>query len=106
MGTWVWLAAYLVGFALLQLFLYRYFRQGESTGDGDDGHEPGYRRLERAAASHDAPDTREAREPRESHEARGGARSDRDGIRCRHCGASNDPDGTFTYCRNCAEPLR
>jgi hypothetical protein len=91
MEAWAWLAAYLIGFALLQLVLYRYFQRGESTHDADT-REPGYKRLEGSAASTDI-DT-EADSDRE------------DAVVCQQCGAFNERDGMFSYCRECAEPLR
>jgi hypothetical protein len=93
MEAWAWLIAYLVGFALLQLFLYRYLQRGESTHDGGserESREPGYKRLERSAMSETAVE-------------RSG---DADGVYCRHCGARNERDGMYSYCRNCAEALR
>jgi len=85
MEAWAWLIAYLIGFALLQLVLYRYFQRGESTHDGD--REPGYRRLEQRGAGGDV-----------------GREDDADGVYCQQCGAQNDR--TYSYCRNCVEPIR
>jgi hypothetical protein len=85
MEAWAWLIAYLVGFAVLQLVLYRYFRRGESTHDGE--REPGHRRLEQRAAGSDYGETD------------GG-----DGVSCRQCGTRNDR--TYSYCRNGTEPLQ
>ena len=85
MDAWAWLIAYLIGFALLQLVLYRYFQRGESTHEGD--REPGYQRLERRSAAADV-----------------GSVEDTDGVYCQHCGARNDRG--FSYCQNCVEPLR
>ena len=89
MEAWAWLAAYLIGFALLQLVLYRYFQRGESTHDAE-AREPGYKRLEGAAAGADVDDDAD-------HE---------DAVVCQQCGAFNERDGMFSYCRECAEPLR
>ncbi|MEF8784423.1 MAG: hypothetical protein V5A45_00710 [Haloarculaceae archaeon] len=89
MEAWAWLAAYLIGFALLQLVLYRYFQRGESTHDGES-REPGYKRLEGSAAATDID----------------ADRGPDDAVVCQQCGALNDRDGMFSYCRECAEPLR
>jgi hypothetical protein len=89
MEAWAWLVAYLIGFALLQLVLYRYFQRGESTHDAE-AREPGYKRLEGAAAPSDI-------------DADAG---DEDTVVCQQCGAPNARDGMFSYCRECAEPLR
>lgn len=85
MEAWAWLLAYLVGFALLQVVLYRYFQRGESTHDSE--REPGHRRLERHATGSDIAETSSA-----------------DGVSCQECGTRNDR--TYSYCRNCVEPLR
>lgn len=84
MDPLVWLAAYLLGFTVLQLLLYRYFRRevprGETTTPASaDGGTP------RAATGTDAPDT--------------------DGSRCPHCGAENEAEGVYSYCRECLSPL-
>ena len=89
MEAWAWLAAYLIGFALLQLALYRYFQRGESTHDAE-AREPGYKRLEGSAAATDIDaDT-----------------GNKETVVCQQCGAPNQRDGMFSYCCECAEPLR
>lgn len=84
MDPWVWLAAYLLGFGLLQVLLYRYFRReiprGEATTPASVEH-PG----PRAAA--------------------GGEVGEETGARCPHCGADNEPDPAYTFCRECLSPL-
>lgn len=85
MEAWTWLIAYLLGFALLQLVLYRYFQRGESTHDGDT--ETGHRRFEHRSASADVTNDTDAQK-----------------LRCQQCGSHNDR--TYSYCRNCAETLR
>jgi len=100
MGPWVWLAAALVGFALLQVGLYRYFQgEGPSSdrtsthGSPDAGPEPGMSLLE---VSEDPSDENRIRD--DSDES--------DGSRCIHCGTRNEADPVYTYCRQCGEPLR
>jgi hypothetical protein len=101
MDAWVWLAAYLVGFALLQLALYRYFQRGESTES--ESREPGYKRLERSAGRSNV-GVEDGDAARES----GGTPVDsrRDAVVCQQCGALNERDSMFSYCRECASPLR
>ena len=83
MEAWAWLFAYVLGFGLLQLFLYRYFQreygQADATPVGGEGT---------GAAA------------RETHRG-----VDGDGIRCEHCGTVNDQDSMFSYCRECTSPL-
>jgi len=110
MEAWVWLAAYLVGFALLQLALYRYFQNGESTES--EGREPGYKRLERSTGRSSL--GTEEREVAPETEGNGStpnseaapADSDRNAVVCQQCGTLNERDSMFSYCRECASPLR
>lgn len=84
MSIWAWLALYFVGFALLQLLIYRYL-------DGD---------VERASPNRATAHDRGAFDPEFSD-----ADHDDDGRYCRHCGTRNENDSAFTYCRECVEPL-
>ncbi len=92
MEPWAWLAAYLVGFAFLQLLLYRYFREEtsgqERTGAGPEGS---------------APRATEPARPRPDGGSKSRSESD---VYCKHCGARNDRDPAYTFCRECANPLR
>jgi hypothetical protein len=89
MEAWIWLVAYLIGFALLQLVLYRYFQQRESTHEGESSRNPGFQRLEQSSASATTSETTE-----------------NGSVRCQHCGTPNEAETQYTYCRECAEPLR
>ena len=84
MQAWAWLVAYVVGFGLLQVALYRYFRRSEPTPKTTEG------RVDRGGTS--APpslDTGpETIQP------------------CEHCGTANESHRMIRYCRDCAEPLR
>lgn len=83
MEAWAWLFAYVLGFGLLQLFLYRYFQreygQADATPVGVEGTP--------AATSETAREV------------------DGDGVRCAHCGTVNDQEPTIRYCRECTSPL-
>jgi len=85
MEVWAWLLAYVLGFALLQLVLYRYFsrEQGALDGATPGGTEATGRPVGESGA---------------------GAGEGR--LRCQHCGATNKHDPQFTYCKQCASPLR
>ncbi len=86
MNAWGWLLAYVLGFGLLQLLLYRYFR----------GDEPS---VEAAPNPVDSGTSgRPVDEPR--------ADPEEGVVRCGDCGARNDADGGYTYCRECASALR
>ncbi len=86
MEIWAWLGAYLVGFALLQLYLYRYFI-GSTAGDRSaDGATP-----RGGEATPNAVD-------RET-------RATTDTCTCSECGTPNKNDQAFTFCRNCGSRL-
>ncbi|MHB9287690.1 hypothetical protein ACKVMT_11720 [Halobacteriales archaeon Cl-PHB] len=90
MEPWAWLAAYLVGFAFLQLLLYRYFRE-ETSGQGQAG-------PERSASG--------GRDPVRPRTDGGAASQSDDAVHCAHCGARNERDPAYTFCRECANPLQ
>jgi len=93
--AWGWILAYLLGFVLFQAAIYWYL-QGDGTSI--EGPTPGY--GERDAATHPAIDRPD----------RDGERPDRmvsDGsVRCPHCGAVNERESTYAYCRECVRQLR
>jgi hypothetical protein len=85
METWAWLLAYLVGFALLQLYLYRYFMKSTRTEPPE----------------------------RTTPVSEGGARAiesvenvpDEDLVSCETCGAYNESHTMYTFCRECGDRL-
>jgi len=86
METWAWLAAYLVGFALLQLYLYRYFMRRSATADSPERTTPvGESRSRSLDPPENVPDG--------------------DLVSCTTCGAYNENDAMFTYCRECGDRL-
>lgn len=98
MEPWVWLIVYLVGFALLQLVLYRYVRNRDSSSEQPTGS-PGAR----SAAGRERR-TESATEVRIGSEPDGSGDADR--VRCTHCGALNEQGATFRYCRECTQPIQ
>lgn len=86
MEIWAWLGAYLVGFALLQLYLYRYFI-GSTTGD--------------RSAEGTTPPGGEATPHAVDREERTSANT----CTCNECGTPNENDQAFTFCRNCGSRL-
>ena len=85
MEVWSWLLAYVVGFALIQLLLYRYFQRDDPSPDATPGGTDGSAR----------------RSLEQSSEA-----STEAGARCPHCGAVNEHETTVAYCKECIRPLR
>lgn len=85
MDPWVWLAAYLVGFTLLQVLLYRRFRQDVPRGGGDT-----------------TPAGAESPAPRATPDGD----STGDTVVCRTCGTRNESAAPFSYCRQCCDPLQ
>jgi hypothetical protein len=85
METWAWLLAYLVGFGLLQLYLYRYFMKSTRTEPPERTTpvtEGGARAVEPAD---DLPDG--------------------DLVSCENCGAYNENHAMYSFCRECGERL-
>jgi len=100
MERWVWLAAFLVGFALLQAALYRYLRRGKSPSEQPTAGRGARTDAPRDAGpllAEDGPDA--GGEPRPE-----GNTVDR--VRCKHCGAPNERDAVYTYCQRCARQLQ
>ena len=83
MDPWAWIVAYVVGFALLQLLLYRYLGR---DARGTDAARP-------AATEGPAGLTGATRAPTG------------DAVACRHCGAENDREAPYRFCRVCTSPL-
>lgn len=89
MEIWGWIIAYVVGFSLLQLLVYRYVGSDEPT-------------VERPA-----PGSSERTAARRLEPADGVAsRPDGDTVHCQHCGSPNAREPVYTYCRECVAPLR
>lgn len=85
METWVWLLAYLLGFALLQLYLYRHFIRSTST-DSRERTTPLSEGSGRSiSATNDDPDE--------------------DLVACENCGAYNESHPMYSFCRECGERL-
>jgi len=82
MQPWVWLAAYVLGFGLLQVLLYRRFSGRTPSPEPTEG------RVTRAGGGRqvvtEASDT----------------------VACGHCGAVNESHRMIRYCGSCAESLR
>lgn len=93
MEPWGWILAYLLGFTLFQLVLFRYFSDGNAFGGVslESGETAGPQTLDRGST---------ARDPSSRSE------SATDGVRCPQCGTDNDDEQPFTYCRNCLAQLR
>lgn len=84
METWGWLLAYVVGFGLLQLYLFRYIRRDDPSPEATPGRIEGTGQASIEASTHgDEPD----------------------GVHCRHCGTYNEHQPTFAYCKRCVKPL-
>ncbi|MFP9193270.1 DUF7577 domain-containing protein [Natronosalvus vescus] len=103
MSLWGWLIGYIVLFAVLHLVLYyAYVRQnGETTLPSvTDGEHTGFQSAPRA-------------DTYRTHRGDGGESVDVDDLdisgestTCPHCGAPNEHDQVYTYCRVCVSPLR
>jgi hypothetical protein len=127
MDVWGWIAVYAVGLTLLQLLVYRYLmnsggsltrRVGTPFGDGDGDREtswvdgsPRSSGDDDGTAGRDRPSSRGLDAwPTERARASTDPQSrpqqtETEGRPCRHCGAVNEADATFTRCWNCAREL-
>jgi hypothetical protein len=89
METLAWLGAYLVGFALLQLYLYKYFMSSTTSDSQPEGTAAGV--PDGGAAEHD-------------HVPPDGV-DRQDLVRCGECGAYNRSEQMFAYCKECGGRL-
>ena len=92
METWAWLAAYLLGFALLGVYLYMYFVGKRSTAESsatESTPEPGSPGIADPSSAVDPPED---------------ARTD-ELVACETCGTYNRNDRMFLYCKDCGERL-
>jgi len=124
MGIWEFVVAYLVIFVLLQFAVYRYLQQDDDGAAATLGSLPNaesgpfpersvdHDRVPRQAGDRDE-DQRGAGDRdadpgrQDALDADSGVDVDESATRqCPHCGVANAADGTFTFCRNCASPLR
>jgi len=107
MDVWQWVLLYAACLGVVQLLLYYYLRRGRDrqsvtiSGAGDRGGTNG--------TVPNSSGVREASGSREDAESSGDVdpRSDADpnALVCPHCGARNEREPTFTYCRNCVSQL-
>jgi len=88
-----WLVAYVLGFALVQLLLYRYIQRDDASPDAAPGS------VDRSAR-------RSMEQPSARRGAGDGDGDDEEGVHCRHCGTLNDYEQQFAYCRECVQPLQ
>lgn len=98
MNTWTLLAIYAATIVVLQVMVYLYYRrrhndQGERGGlrtsfpnheGGSGGQSPGAPGSEANSVNAETNRT----------------------VTCPHCGATNEADPVYTYCRNCGGELR
>lgn len=116
MNLWGWVLAYVVGFSLLQVLIYRYLsgrdegganaRSGEralerTTPRGEQWPSEGGSTVGEPPQGADPLSTSGELDPRDARSTPQGPQ----GRHCPRCGALNDAAGAFTYCRNCIRPL-
>lgn len=104
MELWVWLSAYLVGFVVLQVLLYRYVIGHSGSRSGGTTTESGIGTAGLARTSR-LVDVEYDQTGEKSTEDSPGAIDADEAVCCDVCGVQNKRDQTFTYCRNCGERL-
>ena len=87
MEVWAWLGAYLVGFAILQLFLYRYFISNSTTSEPSTEY-----------TTPNPSDTGAGAAERRQH-------ADDGVVLCEQCGTLNEHDSAYTFCKSCGSRL-
>ena len=111
MNLWGWIIAYVIGFSLLQVLIYRYLR-GRDNGTGGSASERSFERTapprEHGGADRGSAVTEQSLAADPLYTAsepgtRGPSMSS--GRQCPRCGTPNELDPTFTYCRECVRPL-
>lgn len=101
-----WIFLYAVALVVFQVLVYRYLwtrdepferttPQARPNGDGDTLEDPSPSRQMRTDASAGLWRTTQSPQSIEALSER----------HCQHCGAQNEPDRAFTFCRNCAGRL-
>ena len=106
MGVWEFVLIYLGVFMLLQFVAYRYFRKEKNSARANWTSMPN-------AESGPVNETANLNYPAAQQSARSDL-GDTDafeldadhGRRCPTCGVGNEPDASYTFCWNCASPLR
>jgi len=88
-GAWIWILVYVLAFAVFQLVLYRYL-QGEEQPPIEQAT-PDYGDTERAPS-------RATVTPGEGESG--------EMVCCPRCGAYNERDSAYTYCKECVQRLR
>lgn len=105
METWAILGAYVLGFALLQVYLYRYLTNRNSSSESGapphgvsnpGGPVDGTPESDHGPAPADVPGT---------HSGGPDGRSDDDLVRCESCGTYNRQETFFVFCRACGSKL-
>lgn len=111
MESWGWIVAYLVGFTLFQLLLFRYFSDGRTFGGmslgSNEASAPGS--VEQGQPVHESngrlpSDDVEVDDDGDARAANGETTDD--GVHCHRCGAFNADEAMFRYCRECLTQLR
>lgn len=112
METWALLGAYVLGFALLQVLLYRYFvnrgSSSESTGSPSgvsNAGSPMEGTPESDQGTTAAPDMSGEGPMPGNRTGSPDGRSAGDVVQCGDCGAYNRQEQMFLYCRECGEQL-
>jgi len=106
METWVWLGAYVVGFVLLQVYLYQYFiRRSSGSESGGTTTSLGGGTLETDSERESSGRVRHSNVDHTPDLGPPGSLDAGDAARCDECGAYNEREQMFVYCRNCGEKL-
>ncbi|GEM_PF-1093367 len=98
METWLIVAAYVLGFILLQIILYQYFIRGSGSGTTETARAESTDGA--TSAGHDGSPSAVGPSGKPVN-----SDSDEELISCSECGAYNRQSQMFVYCRECGEKL-
>ena len=111
MEVWQWVLVYALALVIVQVFVYLYLRgdDGERSFDLSDEGERGRGTPPSAAPSQPyAPHSQTPRNtdpPGSRPEHHHAVSPEEEAIVCRHCGARNEREGNYTFCRSCTSQL-
>lgn len=111
MEVWQWVLVYALLLVVVQVFVYLYLRgeDGERSFDLSEESERGQGTPSSAASSQ--PYTLHSEQPRNTDpvgsrpDVHHAVSPDEEAVVCRHCGARNEREGIYTYCRSCTSQL-
>lgn len=111
MEVWQWVLVYALLLVLIQVFVYFYLRSGDderSFGLSNEGDRTGSTQPSGVPGQSFTQPRQHRRDPDDAPDdvrPRHAVSPDDDAIICPHCGARNERESIYTYCRSCTTQL-